>query len=615
MRAPARFLLLASFCFFLIPLRAEDAKPRFQISISNLGVTGGTLDADAVVTHLNNAGWCTAAAAPPPARWNKRPENCPASEWVSVVLTGFGGQANAFVFMLDGPGNTPRLMAHIPYTISWLQNGAKKWIPPVDRITGAFRIGFRRPPPTPPAPVVHVKLDAWQSDDKETPGAAAPVASASNREALPPLEVMLYAAACAAGYAPTSESAEQSLHLDLRLEFKSASLRFSKLPKGGIPRQKEGLPEDHYYGYLVRLLHLMKSGSGIADMTALSGGHARLLAATTERLCATSDEGIFAFDPRSGKRLWASAPTTKPDLYLSQPAAARVFRVSRGLASIDLATGTQKNLFAESPGLPWSFSALDDRSAALARATSLSVTRNGKELWKKDESATITAGPLLAAAHVFAGTADGDIFCKNRDDGVELWRKNVPGECRGAIVDAGVAILSFIMGSNTLIAISAKEGSVLWKQPIGDVLLKIPERVGAQWLVASKNNRILLLNSADGSIAADVRWPTWLVDIAAATLDGKTIILCTDIRGQLSLLDAATLKTSRQFVLPSRPHGELFVVPQFSGKFGVARTDNAPLAGADDINALLPLDEIDGKRMPAVLVTDADGFCYIVPLK
>ena len=185
----------------------------------------------------------------------------------------------------------------------------------------------------------------------------------------------------------------------------------------------------------------------------------------------------------------------------------------------------------------------------------------------------------------------------------------------GAIVDAGVAILSFIMGSNTLIAISAKEGSVLWKQPIGDVLLKIPERVGAQWLVASKNNRILLLNSADGSIAADVRWPTWLVDIAAATLDGKTIILCTDIRGQLSLLDAATLKTSRQFVLPSRPHGELFVVPQFSGKFGVARTDNAPLAGADDINALLPLDEIDGKRMPAVLVTDADGFCYIVPLK
>ena len=72
MRAPARFLLLASFCFFLIPLRAEDAKPRFQISISNLGVTGGTLDADAVVTHLNNAGWCTAAAAPPPAACGSR---------------------------------------------------------------------------------------------------------------------------------------------------------------------------------------------------------------------------------------------------------------------------------------------------------------------------------------------------------------------------------------------------------------------------------------------------------------------------------------------------------------------------------------------------------------
>jgi outer membrane protein assembly factor BamB len=590
----------------------ENAKPHFQISMFNLGITGGSIEADAVATQIASGDWCTATAAPQAQRWNKRPEKVAASEWVSVVLTGFGAQANAFVFIFDEPGDSPRMLAHVPYTLSWTPGGGKKWIPPVSQISETFRVNYRRAPPATPVPRVSIKLGDWQGGAaKELGDAAAPTASISKREALPPMEVMLCAALCENGWAPTWGQSEQNLGLELRLEFKAASMRFTKQTgNASTVRKKEAIPEDYYYPFLKRLIYLMKSNTGIADFALPAGGRFRLMNATTKQISGVGENGIVAFDPQSAKRLWPAALPPNSDSYamrLDDAGIAKVFRFSRGVAAVDLASGAQKVLSAEAPGSPWNFAVRDDGTAIVARGTTLSAQRNGAEIWRKEESSNVSAGPLILSSLVFAGTDTGDLICKNIDDGTEKWRKTPGGELRGYLSGSGEMVIAYTNLDDALLAVSVNDGTTIWKQSVGDVLLKAPVKVGSLWLVAGKNNRIMLLNSADGKVAADVRWPTWLVDVVSATVDGKSVIICTDIGGRLSILDSANLKTIREFKLPSRPNGELMYAPQFPSAWGTAVPD------ADKTDLLI--DEVDVKSIPAILVTDDEGFLYIVHTK
>jgi outer membrane protein assembly factor BamB len=592
-------------------LRAEDAKPKFQFSVFNLGVAGGTAEADTITAQIASSGWCTASAAPQAQRWNKRPETVAANEWISVVLTGFGAQANAFVFIFDGPGGSPRLVARVHYTLTWLPGGVKKWIPPLSQISEAFRINYR-PLPAERAPLVNVKLGEWQgAEEKDAASVATTTASISNREAMPPLEVMLCAAMCENGLAPTWEQAEVSLQLGLRLEFKSASIRLTKkTEKVTVVRKKEAIPEDHYYGYLARLLYLMKSETGIADFALPTGGRFRILDATAERVCAAGDNGIVAFDPRNGKKLWPATLATSADWYASRSdgaGIAKIYRYSHGVASVDLARGTQKVLSTESPSTPWGYDVRDDGMAIVARGTTLFAQRNGAELWRKEQSSIISAGPSILSSLLFAGTTDGDLICMNVDDGAEKWRKNLGGELRGSLMYSDDRIIAFTKIDDSLLSLSVKDGSMVWKHTVGDVLLKAPLKLGTQWLVAGKNNRLMLLNFANGKIVAEVRWPTWLVDVLSATVDGKSVIICTDIGDRLSVLDAANLKTIREVKLPARPSGELAYASQFPVSWGA--TD----AEADKLDLLL--DEADAKPKPAILVTDGEGYLYIVRTK
>jgi hypothetical protein len=120
--------------------------------------------------------------------------------------------------------------------------------------------------------------------------------------------------------------------------------------------------------------------------------------------------------------------------------------------------------------------------------------------------------------------------------------------------------------------------------------------------VVGKNNRILLLDESDGKIAAEVRWPTWLVDVIPVR-GPAPLVACTDIHGTFSLLDGATLKTLRTLRLPARPSGPLLALSRFPTLWGVDSDEDDEM-GSFSINEL----------KPAVLVGDAEGFCSIVPL-
>lgn len=613
-------IALLAFVGSVVRDRAEEPQPpHFIVSVSCLGPSGGAFDAEALVAQMNG-GWCVASAGPRPSRWNKRPENAPASEWVSVVLAGFGSQADAFVFMFDGAENSPRLLAHLPYNQTPVYGG-KKWIVPAGPIADSFRLGYRRSlevaktaTPTPgESPRVSVKATAWQGAES----AAAPsgtLASVSIGDALPSMEAMLCAALCENGFTPTFEQSDRSVRLEVRFGFKSGAMRVTRQTGAeSTVRQKEEIPEDRYFGFLTRMLFMLKPDSGISDFALPVNGRFNLLTASAEKVCGAGESGIAAFDPRSGKRLWASTPAS-PDIFANREDAggAHVFRTTRGIAAVNLATGTSKDISPDSPESPWAFSAGEDGTAVVARAAHLSAHRNGAVLWKKDESSKITAGPVMNGNKVFAGTADGDLFCLGAADGAEMWRKNSGGEWRGPVVCTGQALfaLSKREGDAAWVAVNPADGTVLWKQPIGDMLLNAPaplDGTGAQWLVAAKNNRILLLNAADGKIAAEIRWPTWVVDVRAISVNGKSQVACTDIRGRLSILDAATLKTLREVSLPERPSGNLLCVPRFPETWG-----SAGLGAEPD---LLALNAPDAKSLPAILVADGEGFCYVIRIK
>lgn len=589
-------IILCSGLFCLL-LTAGEAAPKLQISVTALGVTGGTLEADALIAQMNEGGWCTAALSPRPTRWNKRPEPVPPGEWVSVVLAGFGNQAHALAFQFDARGGA-RLLSHVPYGQTWLPSNVTKWIPPVSQIAESIRLGLKKPAAE--LPRATLTLGEWAGREEKDP-AAPSAATVSNREGFPPLEALFCAAACESGWMPSAEQTDNSLKLDARFEFKSAALKVTQA--GGVSgtQQKLDAAETHYFGVLKRLLFLLKKDCGVSDFGLLNETRARLLSASSERIVAATDAGALACDPRTGKRLWTSPPAKHPDAFTAHPAASgapRIYRFTRDIAVVDPATGAQKTLSPDAPHAQYAFAAHEDGAAVVAQGSLLSAHRNAAMLWRKDGSDSFSAGPLLADGLIFAGTAQGELICFGLNDGAEKWRKSIEAELRGPLSACGKLFTAYSKSDDSLHAISMADGAVRWKLPLGDAPLEVSSFGANQFLAAAKNNRIVLAEIETGKIAAEVRWPTWLVDVLAVSAGGRTLVVCTDIRGRVSILDEK-LKTLREISLPARPNGELMFVQQFPAKWGAA--------GAEP-------DLLDGevKKTPAVLVTDNEGFCYII---
>lgn len=600
------------------PLPAADpARPHFEVSVFPMGPTGGSLKTAELVEELNAADWCTAAAAPAAERWNRKPGSVSADAWASVVLTGFGDYAHAFVFLFNGPNGSARLAAHIPYGVTWVYNN-KTWVVPADRIAAAFREFSRQPPPEAAPAVVCLQV----TERAETDTAAAkggslgmdgmtPVKRASTvtaREALPCFEAMIAAALCENGWAPSWDPKDPAFQADVRFGFQASSVRLT--PTGSPAAAKENIPEERYYEFLRRLAHGMAAPKGTepGDFALLGRGSVTLLAAASNRVCVSSDIGLAAFNPRTGNRLYP-APDEKiperPDSYIARPDSRgerRLFRISGGLASADPATRDETLLARAAPAAPWSFAAGEDGLTVVATDDGVTAFRDYAPAWSMPEASPVSAGPAVAGDRVYAATVRGSLFCRQRGDGRELWRQPTSARWSGEMVCLDNRLLAFDRNENVLWALDPENGTVLWKQALGDVPLKAPARLGGKLLVAAKNNRLLLLNPADGTIAREIRWPTWLSDVLPIETGTKSRVACSDIHGRVSLLDGATLEPARETTLPARAAGEMLFAPLFPTAWG-------PGGEEEELGGILPDD-----FKPAVLVLDKEGFCYILPI-
>ncbi|MEI6786709.1 MAG: PQQ-binding-like beta-propeller repeat protein, partial [Verrucomicrobiota bacterium] len=519
-----------------------------------------------------------------------------------VIMAGFGTQAHAWVFMFDGSNGTPRLLAHLPYEPTPLRGGSTAWISPTPRLAAAFQTGYRRGITYGEQPQLAIKVREWQRTEEADGGpdalldTSAGTSTASEEaptvkvgDALSAMEVMLCAALCENGLiAPAGEAGGSPLDLEVRFGFRTASLRLSRQAgQAAITRRKESIPENHIEEVLRRLVFEITHTNSLSDFSLLGDGPFSLLDARPNRVVVAADGRLASYDPGSGKRLWpppSAKPPGKPahDLFVARPDASNVrqiFRLTKRLAAVDPASGQETPLAPDAPAKSWAFTVCADGAVVTASGTRLCALRNGEERWHQDELSEITAGPAAQENRVFTGTAEGLVVARALDSGKELWRAQLSGPCWGEVVAADGLLLVFVRGEDSLTALRAANGLPAWKQSVGDILLKAPVRIGNRWLVAGKNNRILLLAAADGAIVAGTTWPAWLVDILPVAGASRNVVACTDIRGRLTLLDAATLKPLREDRLPGRPAGELLYAPAFPVRWGAPAGDGDNFGG------------------------------------
>lgn len=598
-------------------------KPSLLVSSFALGVAGagGKIEVPEFAAALSAGGWCTAAPARAASRWNRRPDGAAPGSWISVVTAGFGTHAEAFVFMFDAPEDAARLLAHVPYERVW--NGLAAtwvWIPPTTALAEVAAAAYRRNPAPNQRPIVgyRAKEQAAAADsaavtpdpgDPATAGAtpAPGAATVTADEALPPLEAMLCAALCANGLAPAWNARDQTLTLAAHFGFRASSLQLLRQGSGRPGRiVKDKASEEQYYGYLRRMVWNLLATEALAprDFLWLGPGPAQLLAASGTRVAALTGGSLAAHDPVTGQRAWP--PATAKSLSATYAggaadavAARRLYRCSGGLAAVALDTGTEQALAAEAPSAPWGFACQPTGLAVVARGQALTAWKAGTRLWRQEETAEITAGPLLAGDAVVFGTTTGVAVCRALDTGAEKWRRPAAERLRGEMVLVDGRILAFDQAGDSLLALNAADGARLWQQPLGDVLLKAPVPLGGKLLVATKGNRLALLEPATGQLLREVTWPTWLVDVLPVTRGDRTVIACTDIRRQLVFLDAASLDRRHGLALPARPSGSLLYVPAFPLAWGIEDATAAAGPAADSL--------------PALLVSDVEGFLYVLP--
>jgi hypothetical protein len=607
-------------------------KPRLAVSVSVLGVEGGSLKTDQMVAAIAEGGWCEPRAVAATS-WNRRPEAAGDAPWLSVVLAGFGGRAQAMAFLHDVDGSAPRLVARVPYGKTFNpQASSWHWVVPSGWITFAIRDFFESPANAPPAAAVPARLVVRERADegpadKGTAGLAglSGTRDASNVNAvtaLPAIEALLAAAMLENGLSPGPADAPVRIEADVRFGVKEASLRVAR--RGGTAaaeRVADHVPEDEYFDHVLRTVMMLttQDGAGLTDFFRPDGsGPLQFLAATPSRLAVANGDGLTIFDVASGGRIHP-APNPKgiahvPGRYVGLNVAtgtAGVFRLSGGLARIDTTAGAATPLAAESPGRAWGFGVAGGR-AVVASDRMLAVYAGGTAAaWRHEEPAAISAGPAVRDDGVFAGLADGGIVCRGLADGAERWRKGSPQESwHGPIGCCTGMILAYDRIGRSLVALNPADGGTLWKQAIGDVLLKTPTQVGDRIIVAAKNSRVLAVRPSDGAVVAEVRWPTWLSDVVVIP-GRRPLVACADIHGDIGFLDAATLESVRTVRLPARLSGPLLFHPAFPSSWG--RSAGAAGEDVDDL-----ADELDrtvaaaAMPIPAVLAADVDGFCYVV---
>jgi len=586
---------------------ADPAAPIPTIS-SFLGPEGEDLGGERFATAVSRAGVAAKEVAGKVAAWRQSP--VAGRGWLAGVTAGFGERAHAYAFRFSGSGALERV-AHVPYGKTPLPGGSRVWVAPVDRIAAAIADGPRsrlradRPP-------LRITINRAERTAAATPAADVRI-----------FEAIAWAAACEAGWMPTGEPAATEASLAVEAGVKSFSFRLG-VASGGRRQelQKVGVSPDDVHETLRRLFAAVAPQSPVADTFRL-GPDAVILASLPDRVVFTADGLVRSLDAHAGRSPWADdpkAPKSRAGSFVARRGtddAVQIVRWRPTLGLVDPTDGSIRPLAPLVPAGDWAFDiAQAGTRAIVASGSVVAAFDDGKEAWRHEESEAVTCGPAIVGDLVIAGNVAGELFALTVAGGAAAWRQRLEAGLFGRPIPAGELVLVFARGSDTLIAVEATTGRQAWAQPLGDALVKPPVATAAGILVATKSNRVLLLDPQSGKARAERLFTAWIGDVVplAGVPDAAVgYVACLTRDGTLTLLRGTDLEP-----LAVR---RLNVRPGYASPAHLIAAVGFPLAVPGPVPVDGEADELEaelvgglGESGDCLLAADEQGYAWIVPL-
>ena len=175
----------------------------------------------------------------------------------------------------------------------------------------------------------------------------------------------------------------------------------------------------------------------------------------------------------------------------------------------------------------------------------------GRERWKVNLKARVSAGPSVVGDLVLVGTLDAEVIALKRADGTPVWREQLSSEVLAAPAGEGNVVVARTVDGRTF-GLSTTDGKRLWSfdRTVPTLTLRgisSPLIEGNRVLLGMDSGRLAAVNLADGA-------PLWeqpisvpsgrtelerLADIDAqliSTLDG---VLVASYGGDVTLIDVA----------------------------------------------------------------------------
>lgn len=628
---------LTSFLALTIATSALAEKPELTVTsfeLDTLSLKPPT--SKEIATGLNPVGeepWCVAKSVETKGVWNELPRGADRSQWVSVVTTGFNEQADAYAFMFNGPDGAMSMAAHLPFRQTRLEGGALAWIWPFAGMYGTIRVHHDALAKPVERELLALQVIPWEGADAEVvTKTSSSTSKKSNLDeartldpelVFAPVSVMVQAAAFEAGWAPTPGNAAWSGTCEIRVEDSSCSFRLKLSgPDGDETFVKEHVPWETYHDHLVRIFRFVHSKLGVSDITQLTRGQAELLAVEEGRLACLLNKELAVFDLKSGHKVWTTDPPVKAPSYIATDQYTarqtntgqwQLLQYGRQLSELDWATGAATVLapiVADSPG--HIAAGVSKEWAAMAVGT-LHFAQQGKLAWEHKQLNPFTAGPLVDGEVVLAGDATGELVARAKADGTVRWQQKLPGRLYGAIVADQDQLLVFSNETESLFALDAATGKPRWECPTGDVLRQAPLILGQKLFVATKGNRLLLIDRVKGTVLEQAQWPTWLVSVAVAADNSPPLLGCTDLAGEVTLLSLDALEPVRKISTTTELTGPILFVADMPLRWPVVKPKQKAAEAEDDENLLTEIKEGPVRKGPAWLVTDTTGFLYILP--
>lgn len=137
--------------------------------------------------------------------------------------------------------------------------------------------------------------------------------------------------------------------------------------------------------------------------------------------------------------------------------------------------------------------------------------QKGKQQWKNDLEAVISAGVGLNSKSLFVGTSKGELLALDRSNGDVQWRQQLSSE----VLTQPVANSSLVVvrsGDGTVFGIDSENGKQIWSYP-----RSLPPLTLRGESVPVLSNGVVLLGTADGRLVAlsifdgSVKWESVIV--------------------------------------------------------------------------------------------------------